>query len=242
MTDPVLIYGAAGGIGAALARRLRAEGRALHLVGRRAEPLAALAAELESPFTVADVLESDAFARVQAEAGPRLSGLVYAVGSITLKSLARLTEADALRDYRLNALGAALAVQAALPALKAAEAGASVVLFSSVAALNGFPLHASIAMAKGAVNGLVLSLAAELAPRVRVNAIAPSLTRTGLAAGLLANEKTAQALAELHPLPRVGEPEEVAALARYLLSGEASWMTGQVIALDGGRSAVRPKG
>ena len=238
MSDPVLIYGASGGIGSALARQLRAAGRPVHLAGRNAAVLAPLAAELDAPYTVADVLEPEAFARVQADAGPRLSGLVYAVGSITLRSLGRLSAEDFLRDYRLNALGAALAVQAAVPALKAAECGASVVLFSSVAAGTGFPMHASVAMAKGAVEGLTRALAAELAPRIRVNAIAPSLTRTGLSAGLLANEKAAQALAELHPLPRVGEPEDAAALGRFLLSPDAAWITGQVMAVDGGVSAV----
>lgn len=118
---------------------------------------------------------------------------------------------------------------------------ASVVLFSSVAALQGFSLHASIGMAKGAVNGLALSIAAELAPKIRVNAIAPSLTRTRLAEGILANEKFAEAIAGMHALERVGKPEDIAALASFLLSEEADWMTGQIISVDGGRSTLRVK-
>lgn len=242
MTAPILIYGATGGIGSTLARRLHTAGRPLHLVARDPVKLSALANELQAPFTVADVLDPDSFRTVQDAAGPTLSGLVYAIGSITLKPLSRLTPDDFLHDYRLNALGAAQAVQAALPALKKAEGTASVVLFSSIAATQGFAFHASIGMAKAAVNGLVLSLAAELAPKVRVNAVAPSLTKTGLASGILANEKTEQAIAEMHPLPRLGEAGDTAAMAAFLLSPESGWITGQVFAVDGGRSTLRVKG
>jgi NAD(P)-dependent dehydrogenase (short-subunit alcohol dehydrogenase family) len=240
--DKVLIYGATGGIGAALARRLASAGRALHLVGRDAARLSSLAAELGASQSVADVEDPASFARVAAEAGPALSGLVYAVGTITLKPLGRLTSADFLRDFRLNAEGAALAVQAALPTLKAAEGGASVLLFSTIAASQGFTAHASVSMAKGAVEGLVLALATELAPKIRVNAIAPSLTRTGLAAPLLASEQMASAIAQLHPLQRLGEPEDIAALGAFLMSPDASWITGQVYGVDGGRSTLRTKG
>jgi NAD(P)-dependent dehydrogenase (short-subunit alcohol dehydrogenase family) len=132
-------------------------------------------------------------------------------------------------------------VQAALPALKSAE-NSSVVLFSSVAVAQGFASHASIAMAKGAVEGLTRALAAELAPRVRVNAVAPSLTRTPLAQSFTANDAMAQGIAQLHALQRLGEADDVAALADFLLSRDASWITGQVIAVDGGRSTVRTKG
>jgi NAD(P)-dependent dehydrogenase (short-subunit alcohol dehydrogenase family) len=132
-------------------------------------------------------------------------------------------------------------VQASLPALKLAEA-ASVVFFSSVAVRQGFASHASVAMAKGAVEGLTLSLAAELAPRVRVNAIAPSLTVTPLTAGLTANEKMAEGLAQSHPLQRLGRADDPAALAAFLLGDEASWMTGQIIGVDGGRGTLRTKG
>jgi NAD(P)-dependent dehydrogenase (short-subunit alcohol dehydrogenase family) len=119
---------------------------------------------------------------------------------------------------------------------------ASVVLFSSVAVAQGFAAHASIAMAKGAVEGLTRSLAAELAPKVRVNSIAPSLTRTPLALALTSNEALAKAVADTHALRRLGEAEDVAALAAFLLGPEAGWITGQVIGVDGGRSTLRTKG
>lgn len=241
MAGKVVIYGGSGGIGAATARALAARGHALHLVGRDGDRLAALATELGAGTTRVDVTDPDSFARVAADAGGPLAGLVYAVGSINLKPLPRLTPADFEADFRLNAEGAALAVQAALPGLKAAEA-ASVVLFSTVAVAQGFASHASVAMAKGAVEGLTRALAAELAPKIRVNAVAPSLTRTPLAAPLTRTETAATAIAQMHALPRLGEPEDAGALAAFLISAEASWITGQVIGVDGGRSTLRTRG
>jgi NAD(P)-dependent dehydrogenase (short-subunit alcohol dehydrogenase family) len=220
---------------------LRARGYDLHLVGRNSDKLALIAGELGASFTAGDVNDGDLFVRASQEAGESLDGLVYAVGTITLRGLSRLTEAEFINDFRVNAMGAALAVQASLPALKKSAGTASVVLFSSVAAQQGFGLHSSIGMAKGAVNGLTLSLAAELAPKVRVNAIAPSLTRTPLAEKMLANEQTAEAIANMHPLPRLGTSDDMAALAVFLLSQEADWITGQVIGVDGGRSTLRTK-
>ena len=241
MSGKILIYGGSGGIGAATARRLHAQGHALHLVARREAPLAALAAELDAGFTVGDVTDPALFARASADAGDTIEGLVYAVGTIRLRSLQRLSEVDFIDDFRINALGAALAVQAALPALKKAGAPA-VVLYSSIAARQGFALHASIGMAKGAIEGLVLSLAAELAPKIRVNAIAPSLTQTPLAAGLVASEQVATALAGLHALQRLGTPEDIAATTTFLLGPEAGWISGQIFGVDGGRSTLRTKG
>lgn len=242
MPGKVLIYGGSGGIGAATARALHGRGQALHLVGRDATRLAEVAEHTGATLTVADVEDPGSFAAVAEAAGSPLSGLVYAVGTINLKPLSRLTADDFERDFRINAAGAALAVQACLPALKAGEGMASVVLFSTVAVAQGFPAHASVSMAKGAVEGLVVALAAELAPKIRVNAIAPSLTRTPLAAALTANESVANAIAQLHPLQRLGVADDSAALAAFLVSDDASWITGQVIGVDGGRSRLRGKG
>lgn len=242
MSGRIVIVGGTGGIGSAIARRLAATGASLHLIARDAARLSALAGELGASFATADVADAAALrAAVDAAGGP-LSGLVYAVGTITLKPLPRVALEDAERDFRLNALGALVAVQAALPALRAHGAGAAIVLFSTVAVRRGFPLHASIAMAKGAVEGLTRAFAAELAPEIRVNAIAPSLTRTPLAARLTDNAATAEAIARQHPLRRLGAPEDAAALAAFLLGPDSSWMTGQVIALDGGRAALEAKG
>ena len=235
-----LIYGATGGIGALVSRKLVSLGAHVYLVGRDEGKLSRLGDELGMPWQVADVLDDSSFASVMAKGPDKLDGLVYAVGSINLKSLKRLHTEDFIHDFQLNALGAARAVQSALPALEKSPY-ASVVLFSSVAAKLGFSLHASMGMAKGAVSGLAVSLAAELAPKIRVNAIAPSLTQTPLAAPLLANPSIAAALAKQHPMQRLGEPEDVAACTVWLLGSESNWMTGQIIGLDGGRSVLANK-
>ena len=241
MADKFLVYGATGGIGEALCRRLAADGHALHLVARDAARLQALADDLGATCTAIDVLQPGAFQQVAADAGSPLAGLAYAVGSINLKPFARLTAEDFERDFRLNAAGAALAVQAALPALRAAPARSSVVLFSSVAAGRGFPMHASIGMAKAAVDGLVRSLAAVLSPAVRINAIALSLTDTPLAQHIIASDRLREAISAAHPLGRLGTPEDAAAIAAFLLSSQADWITGQILGVDGGRGAVAGK-
>lgn len=169
-----------------------------------------------------------------------IHGAVYCPGSITLRSFRSLQPVDFRQDLELNLLGAVRFLQACQPRLKGIDGGpASVVLFSTVAVGQGMPLHASVAAAKGAVEGLARSLAAEWAPKVRVNVIAPALTDTPLAARLLSSPDKREALAARYPLKRIGTPADVAALARFLLSAESGWMTGQVLGLDGGMSTLR---
>jgi NAD(P)-dependent dehydrogenase (short-subunit alcohol dehydrogenase family) len=238
-----LIMGGVGGIGEATARRLAQRGHRVVITSREGRRAEALAAELGGRGLAMDALDEASLQAAVTQAasdGQGLAGLVYAIGSIPLKPLTRLSEQDFVDAFRLNTLGAALAVKHAAPALKAANG--SVVLFSTVAVQQGFANHAAIAMAKGGVEGLTRALAAELAPAVRVNAIAPSLTATPLGATIAGNEKMAEAVAAMHPIPRLGTADEVAALAAFLLSAEAGWITGQIIGVDGGRSSLRVKG
>jgi NAD(P)-dependent dehydrogenase (short-subunit alcohol dehydrogenase family) len=240
MTGSIAVIGASGGIGSALARRLAARGDRPFLIGRDPARIAAMAGELVCGHAVADATDPAALAAAVAAAGTPLAGLAYCVGSIVLKPLKRVTEADMEQAFRLNVVGAMVAVRAAADSLAAGEG--SVVLFSSVAARAGFANHVAIGAAKAAVEGLGLALAAELAPRVRVNVVAPSLTRTAMAAPLTGNAAMAEAIAKLHPLPRLGEAEDAAAAAAFLLSRDASWITGQVLGVDGGRAGLRGRG
>jgi NAD(P)-dependent dehydrogenase (short-subunit alcohol dehydrogenase family) len=239
MMAPILIMGGVGGIGEALARRLRSAGHGVVVTSRTLERASSLAQEISATALACDVLDEASITQTVRQAAPdgRLGGIVYAIGSILLKPLSRVSADDMLNAYRLNVVGAMLAVRDGAESLKAA--GGSVVLFSSVAASQGFPMHAAIGSAKAAVEGLTRSLAADLAPAIRVNAIAPSLTATPLAASMTSNTKLAEGIAALHPLPRLGEAAEMAALAQFLLSADAGWITGQVFGVDGGRSTLR---
>ena len=241
MAKKVIIYGGSGGIGSTTGKLLHERGYDLHLVGRDEEKLRKVAEEFEASYTVGDVSDNELFDRVSQEAGDLIDGLVYAVGTINLRSFPRLGEQDFLNDFQINAIGAAKAIQVALPAMKKAGS-ASVVLYSSIAAIQGFALHASIGMAKAAVTGLTISLAAELAPKIRVNAIAPSLTQTPLGDKVASSEQMQTVIAGMHPLPRLGTPDDIASLTAFLLSDESSWITGQIFSVDGGRSTLRVKG
>jgi NAD(P)-dependent dehydrogenase (short-subunit alcohol dehydrogenase family) len=168
----------------------------------------------------------------------KLDGLVYAPGTINLKPFHRFTDSEFLDDWQVNVMGAVRVIRAALPMLKKGTSP-SIVLFSTVAVQQGMSFHASIAMAKGAIEGLARSLAAEQAPTIRVNAIAPSITDTPLAEKLLSTPEKKNAAAERHPLKKVGSAEDQAHLAAFLLSEHAGWLTGQVIGVDGGLSRLR---
>lgn len=168
-----------------------------------------------------------------------IDGLVYCPGTINLKPFHRFSIADFQNDYNINVLGAVRVLQACMKGLKKSDS-ASVVLFSTVAVGVGLGFHSSISSAKGAVEGLAKSLAAEWAPnKIRVNVVAPSLTDTPLANQLLSTDDKKEASNKRHPLGRFGKPKDISSAAMYLLSEDASWMTGQVLHLDGGMSAIR---
>jgi 3-oxoacyl-[acyl-carrier protein] reductase len=224
-----LVVGGSKGIGKAAVELLLAQGHEVIVAARSNHEIAHLPVE----FIATEVRES---LDELADLGP-LQGLIYAPGSIVLKPFQRLTLDDFRDDLEIHVMGAIKTLQSCYPLLK--EGQGSAVLFSTVAVQQGMPFHASVAASKGAIEGLVRSLAAEWAPDVRVNAIAPSLTDTPLAAGLLNHEKKREASEQRHPLKRIGRPEDSAAMAVHLLSSHGSWITGQVIGIDGGMSRLR---
>lgn len=166
-----------------------------------------------------------------------IDGLVYCPGSINLKPFARTKDEEFIKDYELQVLGAIKVIRRLLPNLKKSGT-ASIVLFSTIAVQKGYGFHSIVSSSKGAIEGLVRSLSAEFAPLIRVNAVAPSLTNTNLANRFLNTENKLAAQIDANPMKKIGEPGEVAKAACFLITSESSWITGQVIHVDGGQSVI----
>ena len=232
-----VILGATGSIGSTLAKNLVNSGNEVHLVGRDEPSLSSLANELNSSFTTCDMLEENFSDKILSDLGETpINGLAYCVGSIDLKPLKLIKKSDFLQSFNLNLVSAAEIIKTLADNLK--QNKGSIVLFSTVAVKQGFPNHAIVSSAKGAVEGLTLALAAEFAPNIRVNCIAPSLTKSKISEFLLKNEKMAESIAKMHPMKRLGEGSDSSSIAKFLLSEESSWVTGQIFGVDGGRSSV----
>ena len=241
MNEPssILITGATGGIGSATARRLHDQGFKLVLSGRNEQALTALGEELHAPWVVADVTREDEVASLFASAGP-IRGVVHAVGSMLLKP-AHITTIEEFRaTLDTNLISAFLIVKHGAKAMMAT--GGSMVLFSTVATGIGLANHEAIASAKAGIDGLVISAAATYAPKgIRVNAVAPGLTDTPLASRITGNEASLKASIAMHPLGRIGAAQDIASAAAWLVDPAQSWVTGQILRIDGGLSTVRSR-
>jgi NAD(P)-dependent dehydrogenase (short-subunit alcohol dehydrogenase family) len=228
----ILIIGASSGIGAQLSKNLAASG--YDVTGTYNENTDYDVIPGVSMHQL-DVMEDELNMDFIPET---IDGLVYCVGSINLKPFKRIKPENFLEDFSLQVVGAIKVLQRITPHFKNSEAP-SVVFFSTVAVQNGFNFHSQVSTSKGAIEGLTRALAAELAPAIRVNCIAPSLTQTPLASKLLSSEEKIEANDKRHPLGRIGQPEDLAQMAQFLLSSKSGWITGQVFGVDGGMSVVK---
>ncbi len=227
----ILVVGASSGIGLALAKQLVADGHQVYGTFNSKRPSASGFAAFQ-PLNVLDENLDTNFVP------PVLDGLVYCPGTVNLKPFGRIKPDDFMADYQLQLVGAVKVIQACLPNLKNSS-HPSIVLFSTVAVQTGFSFHSLVASSKGAVEGLTKALAAEFAPKIRVNCIAPSITDTPLTGTLLNSEEKREANAQRHPLKKIGTPEDLANLAAFLLSDKSGWITGQILHADGGMSTVK---
>ena len=235
MSEKYLIVGATGSIGSNLATQLYDSNKEVHLVGRNEDETKSLSEKLGFTYTIADVLEDGFVDKIKSDIKD-IKGIAYCVGSIDLKPLKISSESDFNKCMKLNLYSAVELIKGFQDSLKKNKG--SIVLFSTVAAQRGFTNHSIIASAKAAVEGLAVSIAAEFAPDIRVNCVALSLINSKIAQPILKNTALAQGIAKAHPLKRIGEGKDGAALAKFLLTEESSWVTGQVIAVDGGRSKL----
>ena len=237
MSGKYLIFGATGSIGSNLAKLMVSKNQDVQLIGRDENSLKSLSSELDCKYSVVDVLNEQSIKNLKNEfEGQDISGIAYCVGSIDLKPIRAVKKDDFIKCFDLNFFPIVETIKNFQDNLKKNKG--SIVMFSTVAVQRGFTNHSIIASVKGAIEGLTVSLAAEFAPNIRVNCIAPSLTKSKIAEPILKNKLIAEGVAKAHPMKRVGEGKDAAAMAQFLLSDDSSWITGQIIGVDGGRSKL----
>ena len=237
MNNKILIFGATGAVGSALAKLFVDNKNDCHLIGKNNEDVSRLAEETGYTYSTADVLEDNFLDKIEQDLNnAEISGIAYCIGSIDLKPINLISKKDVEKSFSLNLFPIYEIVKKFQPSLKKNKG--SIVLFSTVAVRQGFPNHAIISPAKASLEGLTVSLASELSPNIRVNCIAPSMSNSKMASKILKNPKIAEGIAKQHPLKRLGEGKDSAALAKFLLSDQSSWITGQIIGVDGGRSNI----
>jgi len=237
MNKKFVIFGATGSIGSSLANQLYSDGLDCHLVGRNEEELKKISKKLNYTFSVCDVLRLNFIESLLKDLSEtKILGIAYCVGSIDIKPFKITKSNDFVSSYVLNLVAATEIIRNFQDNLKNNKG--SIVLFSTVASKKGFINHSIISSVKAAVEGLTVALAAELAPNIRINCIAPSLTKSKIASSVIKNSRTEDSIANMHPLKRIGEGVDSANLANFLLTSKSSWITGQIIGVDGGRSSI----
>jgi NAD(P)-dependent dehydrogenase (short-subunit alcohol dehydrogenase family) len=237
MKKKYLIFGATGAIGSALAKQMYENNLDCHLIGRNEDELKKISNKLNYTYSLCDVLKLNFVNSLKEDLNEvEILGMSYCVGSIDIKPFRLTKPNDFVSSFVLNLVSITEIIKAFQDSLKNNKG--SIVLFSTVAAKKGFANHSIISSSKAAVEGLTVALAAELSPNIRINCIAPSLTKSKIASSLLKNSSIEESIAKMHPLKRLGEGIDSANLANFLLTEKSSWITGQIIGVDGGRSNI----
>ncbi len=235
----ILIFGGTGSIGQALAIKLSQSGYSPIILSRNEIELKNISSKIKCDYRVCDVLDINRIKEISEEFKDNVYGIAYCVGSINLKPLKITKDEDFIDSFKINTLGAINIIKLNQETL--ANNNGSVLLYSTIAVKQGFTNHTIISTAKGAVEGLTLSLAAEFAPKIRVNCIAPSLTDAKMTQKLISNDTIKKAIENMHPLPKIGSGDDFSDIGSFLLSDKNSWITGQIFHIDGGRSTLRIK-
>ena len=235
----ILVFGGTGSIGKALSKKLKLIDYEPIIISRNEVELQKISNEINCSYKVCDILDTNEIKKISEEYKNDIHGIAYCVGSINLKPLKLANNDDFIESFKINTLGAINVIKFNQESLM--KNSGSILLYSTIAVKQGFTNHSIVSTAKGAIEGLTLSLAAEFAPKIKVNCIAPSLTDSKMTHKLISNENIKKAIENMHPIPKIGHGNDFSEIGSFLLSNKNNWITGQIFNIDGGRSSLRIK-